>query len=82
MSQHHYPQLLIIAATLVSLPLTNYAQAAGPACAVDVTDWPIGTLPDNASAAFGPTTLAACMAAVADWPVGQVPDNPAAVFSN
>ena len=44
-------------------------------CVVDVSDWPLGVLPDDASAAFGPATLGACEEAVADWPLGVLPDD-------
>jgi hypothetical protein len=43
---------------------------------VKVSDWPLGILPDDADAAFGPAALAACKQAVADWPVGVLPDDP------
>lgn len=64
-------------ATTSTPPTTNTTVVA---CVVDVSDWPLGTLPDDTSAAFGPAVLDACVEALRDWPLGALPDGPNAVF--
>src|SRR5215204_5303113 len=51
------------------------SRSTAASCTVDVSDWPVGILPDDASAAFGPAAVAACNEAVADWPMGPLPDD-------
>ena len=72
------PRWWLTAGTQLNRESTPHARAGS--CVVDVSDWPIGILPDDASAAFGPTVLAACVAAVADWPSGALPEDPFSLF--
>ena len=61
-----------------STPTSENLQGANTStasCVVDVSDWPIGVLPDSASAAFGPSATT-CLDVVADWPLGVLPDSP------
>ena len=67
------------AATAADSPALASRSTAAP-CRVDVSDWALGILPDDASAAFGPATLAACNEAVADWPMGALPDDASTLF--
>jgi hypothetical protein len=70
--------ITVVFATVATTADASRERSGTPAasCVVDATDWPFGILPDEASAAFGPETLAACKEAVR----GALPDAASTLF--